>query len=200
MHHGDAVGHIESFFLIVGDIDKGDAEGFLKIFEFRLHLAAEIEVECAEGFVEQKDARLCTDGTGDGDTLFLTAGEGGGKAAFIAGHTDEAERIGDAADDLGFRYLCFRDTEGVGDIIEDVHMRKERVTLEDGIDLAEVWFGGSNVAAVEDDLPLIGFFESAEDTEECGFSAAGRTEDGEEFAASDLKGEITDHAGFTEGF
>src|SRR5207249_4894904 len=53
---GDAVAHRQGLLLVVGDEDEGDADLALELLELDLHLLAQLEVECAEGFVEQQYA------------------------------------------------------------------------------------------------------------------------------------------------
>ena len=73
VHNSDTIGHIESFFLIVSDINKGDAQLLLQLLEFNLHLSAETEVESTEWLVEKENVRLVYDSTCNSNTLTLTA-------------------------------------------------------------------------------------------------------------------------------
>ena len=177
----------------------------MEILELGLHLTAEVQVECAERLVEQKDPWLGADGTSDGDTLLLTAGQLGGEAFFVAGHADEGESLVDAARDLragvafAFAPFCVSYTERVGDIFEDVLMRKESVALEDGIHLTQVRLGGGDVTSVKKYTAGVSLLESADDTEEGRFSAAGRTEDRQKLTAFDGEGEVADDRSRAEG-
>ena len=49
--NGDRIGHGHGFFLIVRDVDKGDAELLLHSLEFELHIFSEFEVKCAKRFI-----------------------------------------------------------------------------------------------------------------------------------------------------
>ena len=75
VEHGDAVAHRERFFLVVRDVDKGDADLALDPQQLELHLLAELEVERAERLVEQQHLRLVHDRAGQGDALALAAGQ-----------------------------------------------------------------------------------------------------------------------------
>ena len=46
--------HGQRFFLVVGDIDEGDARALLDALELDLHVLAQLEVQGAERLVEQQ--------------------------------------------------------------------------------------------------------------------------------------------------
>ena len=56
-HHGDAVGHGERLFLVVRDVQEGDAHLALDALQLDLHLLAQLEVERAQRLVEQQHRR-----------------------------------------------------------------------------------------------------------------------------------------------
>ena len=62
-------------FLVVGDMDEAAAGAALQGQELVLHLAAEIEVEGAQGLVQQEDLRLHDEGAGQSHALALAARE-----------------------------------------------------------------------------------------------------------------------------
>ena len=47
-HHDDGVAQGEGFFLVVGDVDEGDAELLVHLFQFHLHVLAHFQVESGE--------------------------------------------------------------------------------------------------------------------------------------------------------
>ena len=51
VHDRDRVGHGHGFFLVVGDVQEGEAHLALDVFEFQLHLAAEFEIQSAKRFI-----------------------------------------------------------------------------------------------------------------------------------------------------
>ncbi|MNZ95508.1 hypothetical protein D3C78_1146580 [compost metagenome] len=73
VHHADAVTHRQGFFLVVGDQHEGDADLALQAQQFRLHLLAQLAVQCGQRLVEQQHRRLVHQRTGEGDTLLLAA-------------------------------------------------------------------------------------------------------------------------------
>ena len=54
----DRIGHGERFLLVMGDIDECDARPLLDVFQFVLHVLAQLQIECAKRFVKQKNAGL----------------------------------------------------------------------------------------------------------------------------------------------
>jgi hypothetical protein len=76
----DAIAHRQRLFLVVGDVDERDACLALDPQQLKLHLLAELEVECAKRLVEQQHLGLVHDRPGQGDALPLAAGELGGLA------------------------------------------------------------------------------------------------------------------------
>ena len=74
-HNDDFVGHGQGFFLIVSDINKGNAQLFMHILQFKLHFLAHLQIQRAQRLVQQKNLRLVDDGAGNGDSLLLTAGQ-----------------------------------------------------------------------------------------------------------------------------
>ena len=73
IHQGDPIGHDERFLLIVGDKNEGDAEFCLQIFQFDLHVLAELGIEGGEGFVEKEDLGAADEGAGESYALALPA-------------------------------------------------------------------------------------------------------------------------------
>ena len=73
VHDHDLVAHGQGFFLVVGDEDKGNADLLLDALELALHFLAQLQVQRAEGFVQQQYVRLVHQRAGDGHTLLLAA-------------------------------------------------------------------------------------------------------------------------------
>jgi len=71
--NGDPVGHAERLALIVGHVDKGDADLLLNRLQFDLHLLAQAQVQRAERLVEQQHLRPVDQRTRERDALFLSS-------------------------------------------------------------------------------------------------------------------------------
>ena len=75
IHHGNLVGHRQSFFLVMRDEEEGDSEAALEIAQLATNLLAQLRIECGERFIEKEDVGLKHDGTGQGDPLPLATGK-----------------------------------------------------------------------------------------------------------------------------
>ena len=189
-HDGDAVGHGEGFFLVMGDVDGGDAGFFADAADFGAHFEAEFGVEVGEGFVEEHTFWAEGDGAGEGDALLLTAGELVGFAVAEVGHLDEFEGLVDASG--AFLAFDFADIEAEADVVADGHVGPECVGLEDHAGVAFVgWYEG-HVLIVEADVTVGGEGEAGDHAEEGGFAAAGGAEEEEECAGGDGEVDVID--------
>ena len=56
-------------------IDKGDSQFLMHSLQFQLHLFSHLQIQSSQRLVKQKDLRLIDNGTGNGNTLLLTAGQ-----------------------------------------------------------------------------------------------------------------------------
>ena len=83
-------------FLVVGDDDEGDAEGFLDLDQLELGFLAQLLVERAERLVEQQELGALGEGAGEGDALALAAGELVRLALGIGLELDQLQQFVDA--------------------------------------------------------------------------------------------------------
>ena len=110
--HRDPVAHRERFLLVVGHVDERDPDLVLDLVQLDLHLLAQLEVERAEGLVEEQDARPVHERPRQRHALPLAAGELAGLAPLVAAQADHRERVADPALPLGLGDLP--DDEAVG--------------------------------------------------------------------------------------
>ena len=75
VHHSDRIRHVDGFFLIVGDIDKGDPQLLLQALQFVLHGTPQLQIQRTKRFVQKKYLRIVHKCSGYGHTLALTAGK-----------------------------------------------------------------------------------------------------------------------------
>ena len=136
VHDRDLVGHRHRLFLVVRDVDERDADVVLNALELELHLLAELQVEGAERLVQQEHRRLVDEGAGERDALLLASGK---LARLPLLHPLQPDEPQDLVDLAGQRLSSDpAATQAEGDVLEDREMRKERVGLEDGVDVSLV--------------------------------------------------------------
>ena len=133
------------------DVDEGDANLLLDRLELDLHLLAELEVERAERLIEQQDAGPVDEGPGQRDPLPLATGELRGFPAPEARQPDHAQRFGDPA--VALRPIDPPHHQPIADVLAHVHVREERVVLEDGVDIPVERRNTGHVATMEQDPP-----------------------------------------------
>ena len=73
IHDDQPVGQGHRLDLVVGDVERGDAELALQALDLEPHLHPQLGVEVGERLVEQEDRRLAHDGAAHGDALALAA-------------------------------------------------------------------------------------------------------------------------------
>src|SRR5262249_15070122 len=152
VHHDDAVRQRQRLGLVVGDVDRGDAEALLQLLELDAHALAQLGVEIAQRLVEQEDARLAHQAAGEGNALLLAAAQPRRRTLAEPGEAHHGERLLDAPADVGCRHAPRH--EAVGDVLEHRHVRPDRVGLEHHAEAALLGRheaavgGGKDLAAV----------------------------------------------------
>ena len=190
LHDHDLVRHGQRFFLVVRDVDKGNAEFVVHRLEFELHLLAHLEVERAERLIEEQDLRLVDKRAGDGDTLLLAARKRRDRAFLKALQVHQFQDFLDLAADLFLRRLLLLEAER--DVLEDVHVREQRIPLEDRVDRPFVGRQRRDVLAVQQDVPFCRHLKAGDHSERRRLPAPGGAEEGDELAALHLEVEVVD--------
>lgn len=209
-HDDDFVGHRESFFLVVRDVNESYAEAFVHIHKFELHIFAHFEVECAERLVEKQNFGFVDQSACDCNALLLSAAQRGHVSVAVVFEVNHFESVVDFFFDFRFRVLSekldgfaflvgFRavgydfEFQTERNVIENVEMREERVFLKYGVDGAKVRRSVRDVFAVENDFSACGHFKARNHAKSGGLAATARTEQGDEFAALYREAGVFDH-------
>lgn len=198
---------------LVGAADGGEAMGddeggaaAHEVGETFLDHGFGFGVEAGGGFVEDEDAGVGEDGAGDGDALFLAAGEFDAAFAddgFVAvGEAfDEFIDAGDAAgfEDFGFGGLG----AGEGDVFADGSVEEEGF-LEDDAELGAVAaeLDGGEVDVIDEDAPGAGDVEGGDEADGGGFAGAGGADESGDGAGRGMEGDAAEDgfAGFVFEF
>ena len=167
----------------MGHVDERDPDLALESLELELHLLAELQVEGAERLVEQQHGRPIDQCPSERDALLLAAGHLPGAALSVAREADEIESLGDASALLLLVDLAL--PEAVPDVLGHVHVREQRVVLEDRVDVAPVRRDARDRLAGQEDLALGRLLEPRDHPQGRRLATARRPEQGVEVPALD---------------
>ena len=197
-HHGDAVGHGERLFLVVGDVDEGNAQLLLQGLQLQLHLAAQLKVQRAEGLVQQKHPGPVHHRPGNGHPLLLPAGKLAGHPVFIPGQLHQFQRLSYGPGNLLFGAAA--KLQAVPDVGGHRHVGKQGVILEYGVHVPLVRRGVGHIPAFQQHPTCIGAFQPGNDAQRGGFSTAGRAEQRDEFPGGRVQRNAPQNGGAVKGF
>ncbi len=194
VHQHHAVGHLERFFLVVGDEDRGDVQVVVQFAQPAPQLLPHLGVERAEGLVEQQHARLHRQRAGERDALALAAGELRRKAVGQPVELHQVQQFMHLVRDLLLRRaLAARlHAHAEGHVVEHRHVAEQRVVLEHEADLAVAHVRARGVLAVEQHLAGVGLFQPGDDAQQRGLAAARGTEQGDQFAGGEIERDVVE--------
>src|SRR5712691_187106 len=187
-HDRDPVRHGERFFLVVRDVDHGEAELPLDVLDLELHLIAELLVERAEWLVHEEDRRPVHERARKRHALLLAPAQLRREACPIAGEPHAVQRLLHAPVGLGSRHPA--GSEGAGTIVAARHVGKERVVLEHHAEVAPVRGHVREPAATEQDLAGRRRFEAGDHHEGRGLAGATRSEQCQELPGCHREGDV----------
>ena len=134
----------------------------------------DLRVQRAEGLVEQQDAGIRRQGTGQRHALPLAAGQLRGVTLLVTGQSDDLEELIDARRDLRFRTLAHAQPEG--HVVAYGHVLEGGVVLEDETDTAVLRAEPGDVAVVDDHGAGVGLLQPGYGAQQGGLSGAGRAQ------------------------
>jgi len=190
--NGDPVAHRQRFALVMRDINDRGADALVQFAQLDLHGFPQLLVERRKRLIHQNKPRFENHGPRERDALALATGELGDAAPLIARKTDHRECRADL-----LRPICFGKpsrAEREGDVLADVHVRKQRVVLKHDADVALVRGQEGDVAVAEMDRARRGLDEAAEQAEKCRLPGSGWPQQRDEFTRRDLKRNIVERA------
>ena len=182
-HHHDDVAHRQRLLLVVGHVHERDPDLALEGLELELHLLAQLQVERPERLVEQQHGRPVHQGASERDALLLAAGHLPRPAPLVADEADQGERLGDPPSLVDLVDLAL--AQAVADVARDVHVREQRVVLEDRVDVALVRRDPGDRRPGQQDLAFGRLLEAGDHPQRRGLATAGRPEQRVELAARD---------------
>src|SRR5215813_8385099 len=195
-HDRDPVGERQRLLLIVGDVDRRDAELLLQRADLGPDLDPDLGVQIRKGFIEEQDVGVQDEGPGQRDALLLAAGELAGVAVGQAREIDLAQALGQPARDVRRRQLA--QLEAVGDVRGHRHVRPQRIVLEDHADVACVRRQVVDAALAEPDLAAVGPVEAGDESQQRRLAAPRGPEQREQLAVADVERGAIDGGGRPE--
>ena len=144
----------------MGYVDEGDADLLLDRLELDLHLLAQFQVERAKRLVQEQDSGAVDERPGQRDPLPLAAGKLGWLAVPKGREAHHAQGFGHTA--LAFCAVDPAHHEAIADVVGHVHVREERVVLEDGVYVAIKRRNAGHVAPMQEDAPRRRLLESGD--------------------------------------
>ena len=184
IHHADAIGHAEGFFLIVRDDDRRDSDRTLNLADGAPQLVANLRVERAERLVEQQHARLVRERASDCDALLLTARKLARQPFVVTLERHEPQQL--VATAAAIRGTHATRAQRELDVVGHGHVPEQRVVLEYEADLALLGTEVRDVAAVKHDAAVIDRRQARDRAQQRALAAAGRAEENEELAVRDV--------------
>ena len=191
MHDRDTVAHGERLFLIVRHVEKRNIELALEALELELHLLAQLEIERTQRLVEQQDLGSVDQGASNGNALLLAAGQLIGFAALKAAELHQVEHLHHALANLVLGNLLH--PQAVGDVVEDGHVRKQRVALEHGVHVALERLLIGHIGAGKQNLARRRLLKAGDHAQRRRLARAGRSQNRQELALLHIDGQVFDH-------
>ena len=121
---------IDNLNLVMGDVQRGDAQPPLQLAQLHAHALAQLGVEIAQRLVQQQHLRLAHQRPRQGETLLLSAGKLGCHALFIAAQLHLSEGVADFFANVVIAEALLADPKGKRDVFEHREMGPDRVALK----------------------------------------------------------------------
>ena len=198
VHHHDAVGHRERFFLVVRHHDGGHAEPALQRLDLVAQAQPHARIERGERLVEQQQAGRGRERARERDALLLAAGELHRIFLALLRQADQRQQFGDARLDRDARLALI--DEAVADIRRDTQVRKQRVGLEHDAEIARGRRQVRDVAPGDLDHALVLRIEAGDRAQQRGLAAAGRPEEADEVALLHVERDVLERGELAEAF
>ena len=172
-------------------IDAGDAAEVVQALDFGAHLDAQLGVQIAQRFIEQKDLRVARQGPPHRHTLALTAGQLRRAAVQQVLDLQHRRHFLDAlgAHDLGHLAHLQRKADVVG----HRHRGVEGITLEHHRDVALRRCHADDVLAGDAQLAFGRLFQPGNDVEQRRFAAARGADQDQELTRCDVDLDALEH-------
>ena len=188
LHDNDTVAQGHSLGLVVGNVDEGGVDALAQLNQLGTHLVTQLGVQVGQGLVHQHNLGVTDDSTADGNTLTLTAGQSLGLTAQVLGDVQDFGSFLHLLVDLVLGGVTQLQSEG--HVVINGHVGIQSIVLENHGDIAVL--GGNVVHQTVADVQLAAgdVFQAGNHTQGGGLTAAGRTDQNDEFLVGDVQVEL----------
>ena len=196
IHHRNFMAERERFALVMGDVNRGQAEIALDALQFKAHAVTQLRIEVGERLIEQKQFRLHDKCARQRQALLLATRQAGGFTLGILIKRHGGEDAHDLFTNFILGELGLAHFQREGSIGEDRHMRPDRVRLEHHAEIALVrrdedfLLSREHQAAIDRNLAAHGTLEARNRAQRRRLAAARGAKQGEEFSSRNLEGHI----------
>ena len=174
----------------MGDVDRRRPEALLDAQDLGARLHAQLGVEVRERLVHEERGRLAHDRAAERDALPLPARERLRLAVEEAVEVEDLRGLLDAALDLLLRRL--QQLEAEGEVVEDGHVRIERVRLEHHRDVPVLRRDAVDDPLADLDLAVVDLLEAGEAAQRRRLAAPRWPDQDQELLVVDLEVEVVD--------
>ena len=179
--------------LVVGDVERRRAEGFLDARDLGAHLHAQLGVEVAQRLVHEERLGLTHDRAPHRHALALAAGQVRGASVEVLGEFQHLRRLLDLLPDR--RLVLARELQREAHVLGDRHVRVQRVGLEDHRDVAVLGRLVVDDLAVDAQFALGDVLQARDHVQRRRLSAARGSDEDDELPVVDVQVEVVDGEG-----
>ena len=188
LEDGHAVAEGHRLGLVVGHVDRGDAQAALHLGDLGAHLTAELGVQVGQRLVEQERVGLADQRTAHGHTLALTAGEVAGLAVQVVVELEHLRGLGHLGLDLVLGELrLLVQAQRERDVLEHRQVRVERVVLEHHGEVAVLGRHLVDAPLADREVAVGDVLEAHDHAQQGGLAAAGGAHEDHELAVGDVQ-------------
>src|SRR5690606_22305317 len=196
VHDHHAIGQSHRLDLVVGDVDRRRLDLLVNLLDLGAHLHAQLGVEVGQRLVEQEDLRMADDGPAHSDALALAAGELLRASIQQLVDAEDRGRLLDPLTNLLFRELPQLQAEG--HVLEDRHVRIERVVLEHHGDVPVLRRHVVDDAVADPDFALGHLFQPGDHPQGRALPAARGPDEHDELIVGDIEVDAAHRLGAVE--
>ncbi|MCY1546690.1 hypothetical protein D9M68_827010 [compost metagenome] len=181
----------------MGDVDGGHAHVALQMVEKAAGFETELGIEIGERLVKKIDLAWIDQRPRQRRALLLAAGNLARQPLQKVANLEHVGHLLGAG--VAFGFLLAAHLQGIGDVVGDVHMRIERIVLEDHGNAAVLRVQIGDVAAANHHPARRRRFEAGDHAQAGRLAAARRAEQADELAVGDLETDVGNRDESAEG-